>query len=70
MQLRDFFFHSSIYNLTFPLLYKSTLLGKWLQTFRQTVRVLIAKDKKSKTISHFADTTKFFCRNVLETISK
>ena len=37
MELREFVgFHSGINDLTFLLLYESTLLGKWLQTFRQT----------------------------------
>jgi hypothetical protein len=38
MQLREFLgFHSGMNKLTFLLLYETTLLGKWLQTFRQTV---------------------------------
>jgi hypothetical protein len=33
--VREFLdFHSGINNLTFLLLYETTLLGKWLQTFR------------------------------------
>jgi hypothetical protein len=36
MQLRGFVgFHSGINNLASLLLYEATLLGKWLQTFRQ-----------------------------------
>jgi len=31
-------FHSCINELNFLLLYEATLLGEWLQTFRQTVR--------------------------------
>jgi hypothetical protein len=38
MQLREFVgYHSGISNLTFFLLYDVSLLGKWLQTFRQIV---------------------------------
>jgi hypothetical protein len=44
MQLRDFVgFHSDINNLNFILLYEATLLGKWLQTFRHTDRVLFSE---------------------------
>jgi SpoVK/Ycf46/Vps4 family AAA+-type ATPase len=51
MQLRDILgFHSGINNLTFLLLHEATLLGQWLQTFRQTVRVSFSKGQKSKTI--------------------
>jgi len=35
--------HSGIKNLNFFLLYEATLLVKWLQTFRQTVRVFFSK---------------------------
>ena len=50
MQLRDFLgFHSGINNLTIFLLYEAMLLGKWLQTFRQTVKVLFWKEERSKT---------------------
>ena len=44
MQLRELAgFHSGINNLIFLLLHEATLLGKWLQTFRQTVRVSLSK---------------------------
>jgi len=61
MQLRDYLgFHSGINNLTFLLLYESTLLGKWLQTFRQTVRVSLWKGKSLKTILPVENITKIF----------
>jgi uncharacterized membrane protein YbaN (DUF454 family) len=51
MQLHKFAcFHSSINNLTFLLLYEATLLGKWLQTFRQTVSVSLSKGQRAKSI--------------------
>jgi len=43
-------FHSGINNLHFLLLYEVTLLGNWLQTFREKVGVLYSKgqnDEKS-----------------------
>ena len=44
MQLGEFVgFHSGINNLTFLLLHEATLLGKWLQTFRQTVQISLSK---------------------------
>jgi len=44
MQLREFVgFHSGINNLNFLLLHEATLLGKWLQTFRQTVGISLSK---------------------------
>ena len=56
MQLRDFVgLHSGINKLNFLLLYEVTLLGKWLQTFRQTVRVSLSKGQTSKTILLFED---------------
>jgi len=49
MKLREFVgFHSGINNLTFLLLYEATLLGKWLQTFRQTVCVFFSKGQTPK----------------------
>jgi len=51
MQLHEFLgFHSGINNLNFLLLYEATLLGKWLQTFRQTVRVAFSNGQTSKMI--------------------
>jgi hypothetical protein len=61
MQLLQFVgFHSGINNPTFLLLYEATLLGKWLQTFRQTVRVSLTKGKMSKKILPFGDKTTIF----------
>ena len=58
MKLRECVgFHSGINNLTFLLLYEATLLGKWLQTFRQTVCVLFSKGQKSTTILPVQDLT-------------
>jgi len=55
MKLREFVgFHSGINKL---LLYEATLLGKWLQTFRQTVTILFSKDQTSKTILPVEDLT-------------
>jgi hypothetical protein len=51
MQLGEFVsVHSGKSKLTFLLLYEATLLGEWLQTFRQTVRVLLSKGQMSKSI--------------------
>jgi hypothetical protein len=51
MQLRVFSgFHSGINNLIILLLYEAMLLGKWLQTFRQAVRVSFSKGQILKTI--------------------
>jgi len=47
MQFRYFLgFHSSINNLPFLLLYEGRLLGNWLQTFREDVRVAFFKMSK------------------------
>ena len=52
MQLREFLgVHSDINNLTFLLLYEATLLGKWLQTFRQTLRVSLSKEQRFEDYS-------------------
>jgi hypothetical protein len=63
-------FRSGINNLTFLLLYEATWLGKWLQTFRQTVRVSFSKGQTSKTILPVDDITTIFHRKVRETNSK
>jgi hypothetical protein len=55
MKLREFVgFHSGINKRP---LYEATLLGKWLQTFRQTVTILFSKDQTSKTILPVEDLT-------------
>jgi hypothetical protein len=60
MQLREALsFHSGINNLTFLLLYEATLMDKWLQTFRQTVRVSLSKGQNSRTILSVEDITIF-----------
>jgi len=52
MQLREFVgFHSGINNVSFLLLHETTLLGKWLQTFRQTVRVSLSKGQGQEDYS-------------------
>jgi hypothetical protein len=67
MQLSEFVvFHSGINKLTFLLLHETTLLGKWLQTFRQTVRSHL-KRKRSKAILIVEDITTIFLPKVLET---
>jgi hypothetical protein len=61
MQLREFLgFHSGINNRNFLLLYEATLLDKWLQTFRQTVRVSFSNGQTSKTILPVEYMTTFF----------
>jgi len=61
MQLREFVgFHSGINNQNILLLYEATLLGKWLQTFRPTVRVLFSKVQRSKSILPVEDKTTTF----------
>jgi hypothetical protein len=58
MQLREYVgFHTVINIPTFLLLHEATLLGKWLQTFRQTVRVSLSKGQMSKTILPVSDIT-------------
>jgi hypothetical protein len=70
MQLSEFLgFHSGINNLTLLLLHEATLLGKWLQTFGQTVRVSFSKGQTSKTILHAEDITTIFHRKLPETIT-
>jgi len=70
MQLRLFVtFHSGINKLSFLMLYEATLLGKWLQTFRQTVRVSLSKAQTSKTILSVQRITIIFLQKVRETIS-
>jgi hypothetical protein len=65
MQLGEFVgVHSGISKLNFLLLYEATLLGKWLQTFRQTVRVLLSKGQISKTILPVGETNITFLRKV------
>ena len=68
MQLRQFLcFHSGTNNITFLLLYEARLLGKWLQTFRQTVRVSFSKEQTSKTIPPTVDIRNIFQREVQKT---
>jgi len=56
MKLREFVgFHIGINKL---LLYEATLLGKWLQTFRQTVTILFSKGQTSKMILPVEDLTR------------
>jgi len=44
MQLLEFLgFHSGINNLPFLLFYENMLLGNWLQTFREKLRVSFSK---------------------------
>ena len=70
MLLREFeCFHSGINNLTFLLLYEATLLGKWLRTFRQMVRVLFGEGQLSKTILTVEVITAIFLRKLRETIT-
>jgi hypothetical protein len=65
MQLREFVgFRSGINKLTFLLLYEATLLGKWLQTFRQAIRVLHSKRQMSQTILPVGEITTIFLRKV------
>jgi len=48
MQLRELAgFLSGINNATFLLLHEATLLGKWSQTIRQTVKVSFSKYQTS-----------------------
>jgi hypothetical protein len=69
MQLREFLgFHSGINKLNFLPLYEATWLGKWLQTFQQTVRVSLSKEQSSKCILSVEDTTIILLRKVRETI--
>jgi hypothetical protein len=71
MQLHEILgFHSGINNLTFLLLCEATLLGKWLQMFRQTVRVSFSEGQPSKTILPVEDITTIFNRKVRETINQ
>jgi len=71
MQLREFLcFHSGINKINFLLLYKATLLDKWLQTFQQTVRVSFSNGRTSKMILPVVYMTTFFHRKVRETISQ
>jgi len=61
MQLREFVgFHSGINNLAFVLLYESTLLCKWLQTFRQIVRVSLSKGRRFEDYSVLCKYNKYF----------
>ena len=70
MQLREFVgFHSGINNVSFLLLHETTLLGKWLQTFRQTGSHF-KKDKVKKTIPPVEDITSIFLRKVRENITE
>ena len=62
-------FHSGINNLTFLLLYEATLLGKWLRTFRQMVRVLFGKGQSSKAILAVEVITTIFLTKLRETIT-
>jgi hypothetical protein len=71
MQLREFVgFHCGINNLNFLLLYEVTLLGKWIQTFRQTVRVSFSKGQTSKTMLSVEDITTICHRKVREIITQ
>jgi len=63
-------FHSGINNLTFLLLYETTLLGKWLRTFRQKVRVSFSKRQTSNMILLFEVITTIFLRILRETITQ
>jgi SpoVK/Ycf46/Vps4 family AAA+-type ATPase len=67
---RGLIFHSSTNNLNFLLLHEATLLGKWLQTFRQNVRVSFSKGLTSNTIMPVDDITKIFHHKVCETVSQ
>jgi len=61
---------SVIYKLNFLFLYKAMVVGNWLQTFQQPIRVSYSKAQTSKTILSVKDIINFFFRKVLETISE
>jgi len=68
MQIRQIVgFHRNINEINFLLLYEATLFGKWLQTFRQTVRDWLWKGQMSNMILPVEYITKVFLWKVRET---
>jgi hypothetical protein len=60
MQIREILgFHRGTNKINFLLLHETTLLGKWLQTFRKT----FSKVKTSKTILPFEGITGIFSKS-------